>query len=313
MPLDPQCQALIDFINQAGGSPFNADDYTAARDAYRKTIALYSHPTPRLAAVNDRIICGPANDDLAVRIYQPTNQAGVVPALVFFHGGGWAVGDLDTHDHVCRYLAAHAEIVIVSVDYRLAPEHPFPAPLDDCIQAVHWVFDNAEALGINNTQIAVGGDSAGGNLAAAVCLELREHPDLNLAFQLLIYPTCDFTADHPSMRENGNGYLLTVEAMQKFTQWYLPDEELKKDHRASPQLANSHNGLPPAYVITAGYDPLRDEGQRYAETLTRAGVETQQICYDGMVHGFLRMGAKLEVAIQALDAICVALKSALHR
>ena len=311
MSLDPQCQALIDMINQAGGPPFDADDYLAAREGYRKTIALYEHPSPPLHSVIDETVEGPDGNALAIRLYRPTADA-ELPALIFFHGGGWAVGDLDTHDHVCRYLAAHSNIVVVAVDYRLAPEHPFPAPFDDCLHVVKWAHANAEVLNIDPAKIAVGGDSAGGNLAAAVSLALRDDENLSLKFQLLIYPACDFTADHPSMRENGEGYLLTVGAMEKFTNWYLPEENFRLDYRASPQLANNHENLPPAFVITAGYDPLRDEGKRYAETLKAAAVTTQHTCYEGMVHGFLRMGAKLDVGITALDDSVNALNRHLH-
>lgn len=300
MTLDPQCQALIDMVNQAGGAPFDANDYQAAREGYRQTIAVYKHPTPTLFEVSDQQIPGTDGNTITIRHYRP-NEDSDLPALIFFHGGGWAVGDLDTHDHVCRYLSAKGQCVVISVDYRLAPEHPFPAPFNDCLAVVRWAHRNAGELQIDASRIGVGGDSAGGNLAAAVCLQLREEQDTKLKFQLLIYPACDFSANHPSMVDNGEGYLLTRAAMEKFTAWYLPEEKLKQDFRASPQLADSHSDLPPAFVMTAGFDPLRDEGQHYAKTLTAAGVPTQYSCYDGMIHGFLRMGGKLDAAITALD------------
>ena len=310
MAIDPQCQALIDMVNQAGGPPFDAGSVDAAREAYRGTIALYEHPTPALADVWDERIAGPDDEALSIRIYSPRGDTRR-GACVFFHGGGWAVGDLDTHDHVCRYLAGHAAIVIVSVDYRLAPEHPFPAALDDCVHAVRWTNKNAEKLNIDQQNIAVAGDSAGGNLAAACCLGLRDDQSVSIKHQLLIYPACDFTANHPSMQENGEGYLLTSSAMEQFTNWYLPNSALRTNYLASPQLASSHANLPDATVVTAGYDPLRDEGACYANTLSAAGVSTTHLRYDGMVHGFLRMGAKLDVAIQALDDVTRELQKAL--
>ena len=302
MTLDPQCQALIDMVNQAGGPPFDAGSVVAAREAYRSTIALYEHPTPNLAKVRDEQISGPDDNTIRLRIYIP-EQNKLRGACVFFHGGGWAVGDLDTHDHVCRYLSGHGEIVVVSVDYRLAPEHPFPAALDDCVHAIRWTNNNADDLNIDPMRIAVAGDSAGGNLAAACCLGLRDDNAVNIKHQLLIYPACDFTASHPSMQENGEGYLLTSSAMEQFTNWYLPNSALRTNFLASPQLAPSHASLPSATVITAGYDPLRDEGAHYAQTLKTAGISTEHLSYDGMVHGFLRMGAKLDVALTALHDV----------
>ena len=311
MALDPQCRALIDMINQAGGTPFDAVDQHAAREAYRNSIALYAHPTPPLDDVCDRDIAGPDGHNLRLRIYSP-NMNVETGAMVFFHGGGWAVGDLDTHDHVCRYLAGNAGVKIIAVDYRLAPEHPFPAAFDDCVQATLWVHQHADELRIDKQRIAVGGDSAGGNLAAACSVALREHQTLSLKHLLLVYPACDLIASHPSMAENGEGYLLSTQAMHQFINWYVPDENMRSDERASPQLARSHADLPPAYIITAGYDPLRDDGKYFAETLRRAGVPTEYQCYDGMVHGFLRMGGKLDVAIQALDGVSSALRKALN-
>ena len=310
MSLDPQCQALIELVNQTGGAPFDATDQHAAREAYRNSISLYTHPAPDLGDVSDRQIDGPDGAKLSLRIYSPLGD-GLFGALVFFHGGGWAVGDLDTHDHVCRYLAGKSGVKVIAVDYRLAPEHVFPAAFDDCIHATCWVHENAATLNIDPARIGVGGDSAGGNLAAACTIALREHESLALTYQLLIYPACDFTASHPSLRENGEGYLLTARAMEQFISWYVPDQQQRADYRASPQLAQSHAKLPAAHIITAGYDPLRDDGRVYADTLKAANVPTDYQCYAGMVHGFLRMGAKLDVAIQALDEAAAKLRDAL--
>lgn len=299
MPLDPQCAALCEAAAKAG-SPFNAGDPLAVRQAYATTTAVYAYDPGPLKQVIDLGFEGPGGP-VPVRLYRPHSARAVLPALVFFHGGGWVVGDLDTHDHVCRHLAYAGDCVVLSIDYRLAPEHPFPAPFEDCVAAFHWARAQATGLGIDAQRIAVGGDSAGGNLAAALCLAERDagHP-LPLC-QLLIYPAVDFTADNASLKENASGYLLTTAAMEMFTDWYLGTREARTDWRASPQLATSHAGLPPAYVQTAEYDPLRDEGARYAETLRAAGVAVEHRQYAGMVHGFARMGGRVDCGKRALD------------
>lgn len=312
MSLDPQCAAIVAAAAAAGGSPLEASDPAAARALYIQGTAVYRHEGDALGGVEDRAIPGPAGD-LPVRIYRPLIDEGAPPPglLVFFHGGGWVIGDLDTHDHICRYLTAAAGIITVSVDYRLAPEHKFPAGFDDCIAAVRWAADNGASLGGDPQRLAVGGDSAGGNLAAATALELRDTGGPALQLQLLIYPACDFTADNDSLEDNGEGYLLTRDAIEQFADWYLPDRDARTDPRASPQLASHHTDLPRAWVQTAEYDPLRDEGRQYAETLAKAGVPVEYKSYPGMVHGFARMGGKVDKAIEALDDAARALRSAL--
>jgi acetyl esterase len=204
--------------------------------------------------------------------------------VLFFHGGGWVIGDIDTHDHMCRYLAHKADVVVVSVHYRLAPEAPFPAAFDDCLAAARWLVEDAAALAIDPARWAIAGDSAGGNLAAAVTIALRDQREPMPNLQLLMYPAVDATADNESLRVNGEGYLLTAAAMDKFVGWYLPDEDLREDPRVSPQLAEHHTDLPRAWVQTAEFDPLRD-----------------------------RMGAVVDMAISALDDAAKALRSALAR
>jgi len=241
-----------------------------------------------------------------IRSYRPAGAAkdDILPALVFFHGGGWTIGDLDTHDPLCRSLANGARCEVFSVEYRLAPEAPFPAALDDCIAATEFV------AGISKSnRIAVGGDSAGGNLAAVVALTLRQ----KIAFQLLIYPATDQSMASESLKRNGEGYLLTRSMMEKFRASYLPQPADWLDWRASPALAKSHAGLPPALVLTAGFDPLRDEGRQYAELLARAGVEVEYRNYPDMIHGFILMGGALDTANAAVEECCAALRRAFEK
>lgn len=310
MPLDAQCAVIVEAAAQAG-APFAEDDPVAVRAAYNTTTARYTHAVEGPLDVTGRTVPGPAGP-IGVRIYRPQVSGAMPPGvLVFFHGGGWVVGDLDTHDHVCRYLAAGGNCVVVAVDYRLAPEHKFPAAHDDCVQAVRWVAAHADEIGADPARIAVGGDSAGGNLAASVALALRDQRGPELALQLLIYPAVDFTADTESLVENGEGYLLTSNDIEKFRDWYLPDAAAQEDWRASPMLAAHHTDLPRAWIQTAEFDPLRDEGRLYAETLAKNGVEVEYKCYAGMVHGFVRMGGMVDGAFAALDDATRALSSAL--
>jgi len=244
---------------------------------------------------------------LAVRVYTPVStSSAVLPGLVFFHGGGFVLGDLDTHDDLCRVLCNESGFRVVSVDYRLAPEHPFPAAVDDCFAATHWVASNAAELGIDPRRLAVGGDSAGGNLAAVVA-QLARSGGPAIAFQLLIYPVAQLGApDTPSMRENARGYFLEKEGMDWFTRLYAPDKDHRHDPRLSPLRCPDMSGLPPAYLITAGFDPLRDEGKAYADALDRAGVPVTYVNYPGMVHGFFSMRSFIPKAREAIAAAAAA-------
>ena len=311
MPLDPQCKAIIDAAAAAGGAPFDQNDHIASRKSYAGTTAIYRHSCGPLDAIENTQFPGPAGT-VPVRIYRPDHDNGgpALPGLVFFHGGGWVVGDLDTHDHMCRHLAHGANIVVVAVDYRLAPEHKFPAALDDCCAAVRWVANEAGTLNIDGSCIAVGGDSAGGNLAAAVSIAMRDTQGPEIKLQLLIYPAVDFTADNDSLHENGDGYLLTRAAIEMFADLYLPNRESRSDPRASPQLRSNHANLPRAFIQTAEFDPLRDEGRAYAESLMAAGCPVEYKCYPGVVHGFARMCARVDAAVIALDNACGALREA---
>jgi len=232
--------------------------------------------------------------------------------LVFFHGGGWVIGDLETHDVLCRQITAEAGIEVVAVDYRLAPEHKFPAAVDDAWAATKWVVANAGKLGIDPKRVAVGGDSAGGNLAAVVALLARDAGGPAIALQVLLYPVTDFTTETGSYRECADGYLLTLDSMRWFFDHYLKSPAEAGDWRASPLRAPSHAGLPPALIVTAGFDPLRDEGEAYAKKLRAAGVRVDYICYGGMVHGFVPMGRLIQAGNRAASHVATSLRDALR-
>jgi len=309
MPLDPQCQALVDAAARAG-SAFDLNEPRLARLAYDAGTLLYRHEAAPLDSVANLVFAGPT-ENVKVRVYRPRGGSAPAPVLVYFHGGGWVVGNLESHDHLCRYLAAQSGVVVVAVDYRLAPEHKFPAAYEDCLAATRWVAASAAELGIDAKRIAVGGDSAGGSLAAACALAIRDEGWPMLRLQLLFYPSTDFTADTASMRDNGTGYLLTRAAMEQFIDWYLPSRIARTDPRTSPQLAPDHSGVAPAFIASAEFDPLRDEAHVYADTLERAGVAVERRCYEGMVHGFMRMGGRVDKALVALDDAAAALRKAL--
>jgi acetyl esterase len=303
MSVHPQVAALLERVARSPLPPYHSVSAFVARRIYRDTRAVLSAVAPPVAESRLLIF-----DRIAVRAYRPVSGE-VLPALVYFHGGGWTIGDLDTHDVLCRQLANGARCAVFSVDYRLAPEAPFPAAVEDCVAATRHVFSNAEKLKVNPSQVAVGGDSAGANLAAVVAL----HRQMPLAFQLLIYPATDQRCDTESHRRNGAGYLLTREGIEFFRGCYLPEKEHWADWRASPLLASSHADLPPAFVLTAGYDPLLDEGRAYAERLAKAGVEVAYREYSDMVHGFLLFGGVLNTANTAVADCCAALRGAFER
>jgi acetyl esterase len=243
-----------------------------------------------------------------MRLYRPVAAPAVLPLLIYFHGGGWTIGDLDTHDVPCRLLALAAGCAVLSVDYRMGPEHRFPAAVDDCIAATRWAREHARELGVDPKRIAVGGDSAGGNLAAVVSIAERDAGS-SLSYQLLIYPATDMRAIAPSHRANGQGYLLTADTIAYFRRHYIPHEQHWTDWRVSPLLAKDHRALPPALVITAGFDPLRDEGRQYADALSAAGNRVQYICFERQIHGFFTMSRIIDEANTATALAAAALKS----
>ena len=309
MALDPQLKTILDQIASLGGPPIQELGVTAAR-ALLDNFAALGGPAAEVARVEDRTFAGPAGD-VPVRIYRPTPEAGPQPVLLWFHGGGWVLGSIDGSDRTCRDLAVQAGVVVVSVGYRLAPEHPYPSGVDDCFAALVWVVTAAGDLGVDPTRVAVGGDSAGANLAAVVALAARDRGGPAVHFQLLVYPITDALMTYPSVRHNGQGYLLTDDSMKWFVELYLGDHGDPKDPLVSPIYADDLSGLPPALVITAEFDPLRDEGEAYGARLQQGHVAAKVSRYDGMIHGFFSMGAMVEAARPATAEAAGALRRAL--
>jgi acetyl esterase len=303
MPLDPQAKQVLEQIAALGLPPNHLVSPSQAR------INMKSRPRaagPEVARVEDRLIPGPGVD-IPVRIYTPTGP-GPFPILVWFHGGGWVVGDLDTADPTARHLAVGATCLVISVDYRLAPETKFPGAADDSYAATVWAAQRATQFDGDPARIAVGGDSAGGNLAAAVALMARDRSGPSLAFQLLVYPVTAPDFDTGSYRQNAEGYGLTRDAMRWYWDHYLQRPEDASNPYAAPLVAENLRGLPAALVITAECDPLRDEGEAFAKRLQAAGVPTTYSLYDGMMHGFFGMTAVLDKGKQAMAEACAALR-----
>lgn len=307
----PQVAAIIERAARSPLPPYYEVTPFVARRLYRDTRAALSPKAPDVAEARLIVADGP----VALRAYRPAGvgKDEILPALMFFHGGGWTIGDLDTHDVVCRQLANGARCAVFSVDYRLAPEHPFPAAVDDCVAATRYVFEHADELKVDRRRVAVGGDSAGGNLAAVVCIHARDHGAPMPAFQLLIYPATDHRGGFPSHQRNGEGYLLTRASMDFFRACYLPREQDWTDWRASPLLAKDLSRLPPAFVLTAGFDPLLDEGRAFAERLQREGVAVEYKEYEDMVHGFALFGGVVDRANEAIAECAGALKRAFQK
>jgi acetyl esterase len=309
MPLDPTIRMMLDQLEAAGGPPLSEATPAEAREMFVQMAALDGQPE-EVASVRDAVATGPAGD-IPVRVYEPAGTTGDRrPVVVWYHGGGWVIGDLDSHDGACRRLANRTGAVVVAVHYRLAPEDRFPAAADDAFAALRWVHANAAELGVEPDRIAVAGDSAGGNLSAVTALRTRDEGGPTLRFQALIYPVTDLTMTTASYAENADGYLLTREGMEWFAGHYLGTADAK-DPLASPFFADDVSGLAPALVITAEFDPLRDEGEAYAARLKEAGVPVEVVRYDGMIHGFYGMGGLTPVALEAAEKVAAALKAAL--
>jgi acetyl esterase len=310
MPLDPDAEILLEMVRAANRPAFETIGAAEARllfNAGRKVLA--PDPMP-VAETRDLAIPGPGGP-IPARLYRAT-ATGNLPVLVFFHGGGWVVGDIESHDTGCRHLANRAECAVVSVDYRLAPEHKFPAAVEDCLAATAWVAGNAASLGVDAGRLAVGGDSAGGNLAAVVSVLARDHGTPRIGHQLLIYPATDAAMRHESMARFAEGYVLTRSTMRWFYEQYLRAPADVADWQASPLAAPDLSGLPPAFVLTAGYDPLCDEGDAYAARLAAAGVAVTHRRFAGQVHGFALNGKIIRAAETALDEAAAALRAALN-
>jgi acetyl esterase len=309
MALHPQARAVLDQMEGTGNKPINESSVDEARQGAAALAAMQGAPEP-VARVEDRTLPG-MDGGIPARIYVPAGKS-PLPVLVYFHGGGWVIGDIESSDGFCRALANATACIVVSVDYRLAPEHPFPAAADDAYCATLWAATNAAGFGGDPSRIAVCGDSAGGNLAAVVAQIARDRGRPAIRFQLLIYPVTDAACATPSYSENSEGYFLTKVAMQWFWNHYVQNEVDRSHPYASPLRAGSFAGLPEALVITAEYDPLRDEGEQYAERMRAAGTPVQLIRYDGMIHGFFTMGGLIDQGRAAVQQAATALRAAFN-
>lgn len=298
MPLHPSAQVIVDFLNEAGlalgpdSTPEQARELTARRAGW-----FEPHPVHEVC---DRTVPGPAGE-IPVRVYRPS-AARDLPVLVWFHGGGWVIGGLDSHDHLCRLLCDDTGCVVVSVDYRLAPEHKFPAAVDDCVAAYEWVAANAAEVGGDSARVAIGGDSAGGNLAAVVSLMERDRGAPPRA-QVLVYPVTDHEFESDSMRENATGYFLETDHMRWFFDHYVRTPSDVDDWRVSPLRAPDVSGVAPAIVVTAECDPLRDQGEAYGRRLHEAGVDVEILRGEGLFHGFFGLHSIVEPGRQAWERV----------
>jgi acetyl esterase len=307
MPVDPQVQPILDLLDQVGFTLDGQDPDTVRQVTASMIGTAVDVP---LARVEDRTV-PTATGGVPVRVYTPAAALDAehgAAALIWIHGGGWVIGSVDESDSTARLLADRSGVVVISVEYRLAPEHPFPAGSDDCEAVLHWTVTHAAELGIDPARLAIGGDSAGGNLAALTAIHARD-AGIELRQQLLVYPATDLTATHPSVDENGEGYLLTKAAMHWFMGHYLGDHD-PKDPRVSPLYVDDLSGVAPAVIYTAEFDPLRDEGEAYAARLLDAGVTVDQQRWDGQIHGFFGFHGTLDASDRALERAASSLRAA---
>ena len=291
--LDAQVQLLISMANRLAAPHVHQVPVDKARANFRAEMKIIDVSSREMERVEPRYILGPSGV-IPLRVYKPRRLASPAPIIVYYHGGGWVIGDLDSHDHICRLMADEVGAILIAVDYRLAPEHQFPAAYHDGYAAFRWACEAAQALGGRPENIAVAGDSAGGNLAAVVSYRAREEKVQLPRLQVLIYPSTDTTGAMPSRQTFAGGYFLEKQSLDWFKAQYLPDSVDIRDPRVSPLFAESHAGLPQAIVITAGYDPLRDEGEAYVKAMQAAGVEVHYQCAVGLVHGFWSMAASFK-------------------
>lgn len=309
--LDPLAKAFLDQVTMLGRPKIWQMPVPEARKSAAAVMKFFGAKDVPVGKIENVEMPGPGGD-LKLRVYTPVAAGSEgLPAMVFFHGGGFTIGDLDTHDGSCRLFAQESGCRIVAVDYRLGPEHKFPAAVEDAFAAVKWIEGNASAFGIDANRIAVGGDSAGGNLAAVVCQLAKGEGGPKLAYQLLMFPMTQFGAAFESLRLFGAGFLMERQSLDWFTQNYLPSDVDIYDPRISPLAAPDLSGLPPAYLMLAGCDPLHDEGKAYAEKLRAAGVGVTIADYPGMLHSFVHMQAVLPQAFEALSASAKAMRRAL--
>ncbi len=310
MRLDPQAEALLKKLKDAGAQPFETLTPAEGRIAVLGFKDLGGEPED-VASVDHHFVPGPTAD-VPAWIYRPSgSSAGPLPGLIYFHGSGWVVGNIAVCDFLSRALANRTGCVVIAVNYQKAPEHKFPVPFDDCYAATRWVFDNASSLGLDAGRIGVIGDSAGGNLAAAVTLRARDENGPRLAFQVLVYPAIQYGWDTPSSHANAEGFLLQRASMEYFWKHYVKSPIDGTNPYCSPLAAQDHSGLPPALIVSAEFDPLCDDGRMYADKLEAAGVPVRFHLYEGMIHGFLWMSGVLDQSKALLNEIGREVKSAL--
>ena len=312
MTINPDAAKVVELIIASGRPPYPTIGHVAAREIFVASRAILQPDPSPVAEVRDLAAKGPAGS-IPLRLYRGKGMdtKSPQPTLIYYHGGGWVLGNLESHDGVCRDIANAAQCTVISVDYRLAPEAKFPAAADDSIAAAQWIHDNAAELGVDRTRLAVGGDSAGGNLSAVVALHARDNGGPKLKLQVLIYPSADMSSVYPSYEEFAEQLPLTRTTMDWFVDLYLRNRtEDAKDWRASPLHAKSLAGLPPAFVITAAMDPLRDEGEEFARALLKAGVPVEVKRFDGQIHGFLTMGRIVKDSAVAIADIATELRKA---
>jgi acetyl esterase len=306
--LDPEIQPIVDMMAAAPGPPAHLVPLDQARAAHERESVVLGGPGEEVESVRDFTVPGPGGP-IPVRVFRPGGD-GPLPVVAYAHGGGWAVGGLDAFGPVCRALANAAGAIVASIDYRLAPEHPFPAGLDDVRAAVRWLAANARELDGDPDRMAVAGDSAGANLATVTARRLRDEGGPALRFQALVYPVCDSALNTPSYRESADGFGLSALGMKRYWEWYLDGADGRHPD-ASPLQADDLSGLPPAFILTVRDDVLRDEGEAYARALEAAGVPVTLRRYDGAVHGFLRWLAKAKISRRAVADVGAALREAL--
>ena len=314
MPVDAELQGILEILNASTPPAWSVEGLPEVRAMFDRVLTMLG-AGPESVVTEDRDVPGPGGP-LPIRIYRPEGVERP-PILVFFHGGGFVVGSIDTHDRDCRLLAEGAAVMVVSVEYRLAPEHPAPAAGDDAIAALRWVAEHADELGADGSRLAVGGDSAGGNLAAVTAMRVRDEGGPALALQLLVYPVVDMTPTlenvvYDSMLENSEGYFLTLADMVFFSECYVPEAADRRDPRLSPILAANHSDLAPAVVITCEYDPLRDQGIAYAKALAGAGVDVAHTDLEGAIHGVMTMSAFTAIGRRVADETAAAVRGALY-
>lgn len=302
MYIDPEILPILELIHSGDVDSEVVQTVEERRQGYSALLQMLGDG-PAMVAIEDHQIAA-ANHELTARVYKPNSDASL-PVLVYYHGGGWTIGDLDAYNELCRQLAHRIGCIVISVDYRLAPEHPFPAAVDDAVLALDWVHENAQQLGGDPHRLAVAGDSAGGNLATVAAIAARDSGTPALIFQLLLYPTVEIDLrETPSAVENAEGFILTAEVMRWFSDQYCPNPSDREDPRASPILSSNFSGLPPTHIVTASLDPLADQGAAYVHALDNAGSKVTHTHAEGLPHAFLHFHGQVAESERILQSLC---------